>query len=302
MTNIRFNGVMPALITPLNDDSTVRANVVEPMVKWMLNQGIKGFYVLGATGEGGVLSEKERMVMAEATAQAIQDTDAKLILHVGAADVQSAKRLAKHAGQIGADAISSVYPSFFNNYDIEESMNYYHALIDSSGLPMLGYCQSMLQGNDVVPFVKRLMKVEGVIGVKYTFQNYYNLEKIKRINDGDINVMNGPDETLVCGLSMGADGGIGSTYNVMPKKFIDLYEQFTDNNIMEAQKEQLSINKIIDCILSTPLIPTLRVAMEELGFDVGYAAEPARRFTLEERKGIIKSLHEAGWYQDSCSN
>ena len=160
----------------------------------------------------------------------------------------------------------------------------------------------MLQGNDVVPFVKRLMKVEGVIGVKYTFQNYYNLEKIKRINDGDINVMNGPDETLVCGLSMGADGGIGSTYNVMPKKFIDLYEQFTDNNIMEAQKEQLSINKIIDCILSTPLIPTLRVAMEELGFDIGYAAEPARRFTLEERKGIIRSLHEAGWHQDSCSN
>ena len=222
--------------------------------------------------------------MAEATAQAIQDTDAKLILHVGAADVQSAKRLAKHAGQIGADAISSVYPSFFNNYDVEESMNYYHALIDSSGLPMLGYCQSMLQGNDVVPFVKRLMKVEGVIGVKYTFQNYYNLEKIKRINDGDINVMNGPDETLVCGLSMGADGGIGSTYNVMPKKFIDLYEQFTDNNIMEAQKDQLSINKIIDCILSTPLIPTLRVAMEELGFNVGYAAESARRLRLKNAR------------------
>lgn len=291
--NILFKGIMPALITPLNDDATVRAQAVEPMMRWMLSQGVDGFYILGGTGEGGVLAEKERMTMAEATAQALKGADKKLIVHVGAADAQSAVRLARHAAKIGADAISSVYPNFFCRYDVSEALDYYRALVDASGLPMLGYCQALMQGADVPAFVEKLMQIEGVIGVKYTFPNYYQMQRIKTINGGNINVINGPDESLLCGLAMGADGGIGTTYNLMPGRFVKLYERFMNGDVRGAQETQFEINRVIDVLLSTNLIPAVRVALEEMGFDPGFAAMPARRFDAQSRKSLVDALRTA---------
>ena len=78
--HILFKGILPALITPLNDDATIRTQAVEPLMKWMLGKGVEGFYVLGGTGEGGVLAEKERMVMAEASAQVLKGTGKQLIV------------------------------------------------------------------------------------------------------------------------------------------------------------------------------------------------------------------------------
>ena len=292
--NILFKGIMPALITPLNDDSTVRTEAVAPMMKWMMDQGVAGFYVLGATGEGAVLAEQERMRMAEAAADAVNGTGKKLILHVGAADTQSAIRIARHAGQVGADAISSVYPNFFCHYGVEEALDYYRALIDASGLPMLGYCTSMLQGVDVVQFVEKLMKIDGVIGVKYTFPNYYHMHCIKQLNGGNINVINGPDETLLCGLSMGADGGIGSTYNLMADRYVKLYEAVQANDLKKAHEIQVAINKVIAVMLHHGVVPSIRVGLEARGFACGHAAFPGRRYTAEETAQILADYRAAG--------
>lgn len=294
MNNVLFKGILPALVTPLNDDATVRANEVAPMVKWMLSQGVDGFYVLGGTGEGAVLSEKERFLMAEATADALKGAEKKMILHVGAADVQSSLRLARHAAEVGADAISSVYPNFFCRYDMEEAAAYYQALVEASGLPMLCYCTPMIQGADVVTLVDRLMKIDGVIGIKYTFPNYYHLQCIKQLNNGNINVINGPDETLLCGLCMGADGGIGSTYNLMPDWFVKLYKCYAANDLSGAKAVQEKINGVIDVAIRHGVIPAVKLGLEAMGFNVGHAAMPAHRYTEKERMQIIAEYAAAG--------
>lgn len=292
--NILFKGIMPALITPLNDDSTVRVETVAPMMDWMIRQGVDGFYVLGATGEGAALAESERMRMAEAAADTAKKAGKKLILHVGAADAQSAMRLAKHAAHIGADAISSVYPSFFCNYTADEALDYYRALVDAAGIPMLGYCTPMIRGVDVVTFVERLMKIDGVIGVKYTFPNYYDLFCIKHLNGGNINVINGPDETLLAGLSMGADGGIGSTYNLMADRYVSLYQAVQNNDLQSAFAIQEGINRVIAVMLRHGVISSIKLGLEARGFACGHAAFPGRRYSKEERNQILTEFRKAG--------
>lgn len=292
--NILFRGIMPALVTPLNDDATVRCEVVEPMVSWLASQGVDGFYVLGGTGEGGVLSELERMHMAEAAADAIKKCGKKLIMHIGSADTQSAIRLAKHASKIGADAISSVYPSFFCYYDLEEAAGYYDTLTQAAGLPMLGYCSDMIQGQSPLTVVERLMKLDGVIGVKYTFQNYYQLQRIKNLNSGNINVINGPDETLLCGLAMGADGGIGANYSLIPGKFAELYRLAQRNDLQGAMVMQREINRLIGVILRYPMIPAIKCVLEYMGFPVGHAAYPAAHLDEDTKARLLADLRFEG--------
>lgn len=294
--HILFRGIMPALITPLNDNGTIREKSVRPLMDWQSAQGVQGFYVLGATGEGAVLAEKERMRMAEAAADAVKGTGKKLILHIGAPELASAERLAKHAREVGADAVSSVYPNFFCHYSVEEALDYYRRLIDACGLPMLGYCQALMQGADVVSFVDRFMQLDGTIGVKYTFPNYYNMYLIKQLCSGNINVINGPDETLLAGLSMGADGGIGSTYNLMADWYVQLYSAFCANDVSAASALQQKINRVIGVCIRYGVVPSIKLCLNEMGFDVGHAAAPGRRYTEEQRKEIITAFREAGLF------
>ena len=96
MTNKRFSGIMPALLTPIREDGTFLRDAAERMIDYELKSPIKGFYINGATGEGPVLCERTRMDMTEV---AVEKTRGRgwIIDHVGAPDSMSALRLAKHA-------------------------------------------------------------------------------------------------------------------------------------------------------------------------------------------------------------
>lgn len=294
--NVVFEGIYPALVTPLKDDATIHVPAIEGMMRWQLQHGVHGFYVLGGTGEGGVLAESERMLMAEAAVDVVKNANAKVIVQVGAADTKVAVRLARHAGHIKADAISSVYPNFFCQYNVAETADYYQALSNTSGLPVICYLTPSTPSSDIVALVEQLMAVDGVIGIKYTLPNYFTMQQLKRINHGNINILNGPDETLLCGLCMGADGGIGATYNIMPDRFVALYNQYKANDVLSAQKMQHDLNGVIEVVLKYGIISTVKLGLEIAGFDVGYAAFPGRRFNDEERHEIQLALHDAGLF------
>ena len=64
-------------------------------------------------------------------------------------------------------------------------------------------------------------------------------------------VFNGPDEQLICGLAMGAVGGIGGTYGAMPELYIKMREEFLAGNLAKAQQMQNEACRIIYKMCST---------------------------------------------------
>ena len=58
-------------------------------------------------------------------------------------------------------------------------------------------------------------------------------------------VFNGPDEQLVSGLAMGADGGIGGTYAVMPELYLKIKELTDAGKVKEASEIQYVADAII---------------------------------------------------------
>lgn len=292
-----FSGIMPALITPVHEDGSVRENVARQLIEHHISKGVSGFYICGATGEGPVLSEETRKRMAEITVDQVGGR-VKIINHVGACDVQSAIRLARHAQEIGCDAISSVPPTFYYEHGENEIYNYYRALADNCSKPLLVYATGMFKQADIVPMIKRLMTIDTVIGLKFTRYNYYEMHRIVELNDGNINVINGPDEMLLCGLSMGADAGIGSTYNVMPGEFVKLYNAFSSGDFASAQQQQYKINHAIEVILKHGLFAAIKHILTVQGFDVGMPVFPMKRFTPEEKAAFMKDLNEIRFFED----
>ena len=284
---------MPALITPFDKDEKLLSFAAERVIRYEMDQGVDGFYINGATGEGLFLPEDTRKELAE-MAVGICKGKVSIIDHVGAVDPCSAFRLAHHAGQIGCDAISSLVPNYIAQYNVEQILDYYRRLADEASLPVIVYCNSLMQ-DDPVSFMEKAIQIDGVIGIKYTNMNYYNLHRITMLNEGNINVINGPDEMLVCGLLMGADGGIGSTYNVMADRFVKLYKAFMQGDIEGARDIQYGINAVISVILKYGCIPAVKQIMTLMGFDVGNIAYPGKCFSAEETGMLVKDLKDAGF-------
>lgn len=286
--NVKFSGVMSALVSCVDDNGNVLEDSMRRLMRWHLESGLCGFYLTGGTGEGPVLQKETRKRIVEIAADEAKGK-ASLIAHVGAIDLTTAKELARHAADCGMDAISSV-PPFFFKYGEKEIREYYEALSDASGLPVLMYA-SPLSGITITwDMVDRLMDVPNMIGLKWTNYDYFTMHRIKELRGGNINVINGPDECLLCGLSMGADGGIGATYNVMPKLYAKIYSSFRAGDIDTARKTQYKANKLIEILLKFGVVCGIKEILASLGYDCGYQVYPQKRFTEDERKEFFKAV------------
>lgn len=294
--NVKFTGVMSAFVSCIDENEKVNEQAMRKLMQWHLKEGLSGFYLTGGTGEGPVLQKKTRMEIAEIAKDEVKN-GASLIAHVGAIDLTTAVELARHAGQIGLDAISSV-PPFFFEYGEREIADYYKALSDASGLPILMYASPMSGIEITWDMVDRLMDVPNMIGLKWTSYDYFTMHRIKELRGGNINVINGPDECLLCGLAMGADGGIGATYNVMPRLFSQIYNSFRAGDLDTAHAVQYKANKLIAILLKFGVVCGVKDILTMLGYDCGYQVYPQKRFTDEERAAFRAELEGIHYMQE----
>ena len=127
------------------------------------------------------------------------------------------------------------------------------------------------------------------IGIKYTSNDFFMLEQCKT-NFPDKLVYNGFDEMFMAGLAMGADGGIGSTYNFMADKFVKIQRLFKENKIEEAQEIQKEVNKIITILCKIGVMQAEKEVLNQLGFDFGNCRHPFGIPTAEEKELIKKEI------------
>jgi len=292
MNNQKFTGIMPALITPVNGDGSLREDSARGLIDWQLSQGVQGFYVCGATGEGPALPEDTRRRMAEVAVEQAAGRG-RVICHVGAADAQSALRLAAHAHSVGCDAVSSLPPTGYFDYGEDEIFGYYRRLDESTPLPLIVYANAMFRQADITPLMARLMTLPTVIGAKFTRYNFYEMRNV--IELGDVAVINGPDEMLINGLTMGACAGIGSTYNIMPERFAALYNTFMSGDFEAARQTQFGINRIIRVILKYGVLRSVKQSLCMMGFDAGEPVWPGRGLAPEEAAAFRGEMEAAGF-------
>ncbi|MBQ3080723.1 MAG: dihydrodipicolinate synthase family protein [Clostridia bacterium] len=287
-----FKGIIPALVTPIDENGKVLREASKKVIDFEISQGADGFYILGATGEGLVLTEETRKEFAELSVQQVKGR-LPIIDHIADMNLPTAIRLAKHAEAIGCDAIASIPPTYFA-YTEDDIYNYYKTISDAVHIPVMIYYAPAAGVNMTAKFVKRLFEIENITSVKWSKADYYQMVLLKDMTHGEMNIINGPDEMLLCGLSMGADGGIGSTYNFMLPKIKAIYNAFIESNVPLACKCQREVSRIIAALLNWPCIPGVKKLLKHMGCDVGEASYPMYRFTESEEAKLLAAIREAG--------
>ena len=286
-------GVYSALVSPIDQNGNLKKDVLCDLIDWQLAQGLNGFYITGATGEGCQMKKDARMVLVETALRHIAGR-APAVVHIASASFEDAKEFAQQAYAAGAAALSATPPPT-TAYSEEELFEYYKELSSVCDLPFLVYAQKYFQQSSIVSFIDKLMALPNIAGLKYTRSSYYEMNQLTQLGGRNINVINGPDEMLLCGLVMGADGGIGSTYNVMPRQFRQLFDAYQTGDLKSAREIQESVNAVITVILRHGVIPTVKYMLTMLGFDVGEVEKPGKVFSPGEKDAIQQELIAAGY-------
>lgn len=267
----KFKGIFPALLTPFDSRDRVNKEELEKLIKHDLRLGAKGFYVCGSTGEALLMSAQERMEVMEIVRAAAPN--ATCIAHIGTVNERDALALARKARELGYDAVSSM-PPYYYPFTPAEIRDYYFRLADEAGLPLVVYHIPALSGVNLDKGqLAEMLRDERVMGLKYTANDLFMLERIRQAFPDKI-IYNGYDEIILAGLSMGADGGIGSTYNFMADKFVRIRELFMENRMEEARKVQNEANRIIAILCSVGVMQAEKEILCQLGLDFGCCRHP----------------------------
>lgn len=283
----KYKGIFTALLTPFDKSNKVNEKELEKLVKFNLDMGVTGFYVGGSTAEAFLLSTQERKQIMDVVKSAAHD--AVLIAHIGSLNEQEATQLALHAKNMGYDAISSVAP-FYYKFTFEEIKNYYFRLADATQLPMLVYHFPAFSGvNMGINEMGQFLKDDRFLGIKYTSNDFFTMEQCKSKFPDKI-VYNGFDEMFLAGLSMGADGGIGSTYNFMANKFVEIKRLFDEGKTESAQAIQKQANRIITVLCRIGVMQAEKEVLNQLGFDFGVCRHPFGEPTAEQKQLIAKEI------------
>ena len=283
--NQKFKGIFPALLTPFDKNDKVNEKELEKLVRYNVAKGVNGFYVGGSTSEAFLLSTEERKTVLEVVKSCAPEVT--LIAHIGSVNEKEAIELAKHAKSLSYDMVSSVTP-FYYNFSFNEIKDYYFRVADAAELPMLVYHIPAFSGVKMgTAEISTFLADDRFAGIKFTSNDFFTMEQLKTNFPNKI-VYNGYDEMLLSGLSMGADGAIGSTYNFMAETFIQIYNLFNEGKIKEAQEIQKEANRIITVLIKVGVMQGEKEALNQLGFDFGECRPPFHALS-EEEKTLVKN-------------
>ena len=279
-----LKGIYTALLTPFHEDGTINEKELSRLVRHNLNLGADGFYVCGSTAEALMLNVRER----ETIMKIVKETapNAKLIAHIGSVSERDAHLLAACAKDLEYDLISSVAP-FYYKFSFPEIRDYYFRLADKSGMKMLVYHIPVFSGVGMgFEEMASFLKDDRFAGLKYTSNDFFTMERVKEAFPDKL-VLNGYDEMLLSGLAMGADGGIGSTYNFMADKFVLIRKLFGEGKVEQARKVQNEANRIIAVLIKIGVMQAEKEIMNQLGFEFGSCLPPFSKVS-EEGKRLIR--------------
>lgn len=301
----KIEGLINAPFTPFDKDGKINLEPIEAYSKLLINNGIRGVFINGSSGEGYLLTDEERRMLAEKWME-VSPSHFKVIVHVGSTCIKSCKELAVHAQEIGAWGIGSMAPPFPKVGRVEELVKYCEEI--ASGTPRLPfYFYHIPAFNGVyLSMVDFLNAVDGRIpnfaGIKYTYESLYEYNQCRLLKGGKFDMLHGQDETILPCLAMGgAQGGIGGTTNYNGRVLNQIIESWKAGKIDEARELQNFAQEVINviCHYRGNIVGGKRI-MKLIGLDLGENRTPFQNMTQEEELRMRKEL-EAIHFFERCN-
>ena len=293
----KYKGIIPAFYACYDDEGNISKERTKEFVEFLVEKGVKGLYVGGSSGECIYHSVQDRKETLEAVMEASKGR-LTIIAHVACNNTKDSCELARHAESLGVDAIATIPPIYFRLPE-KAIAKYWNTI--SAAAPNTDYVIyniPQLAGVALTPSLfDEMLKNPRVIGVKNSSMPIQDIQMFKRqakMNGRDIVIFNGPDEQFVGGRLIGAEGGIGGTYGVMPEVYVKLDELIRNGEFEKARELQDAANEVTYAMCSgigNMYAVAKAVLKKRAGLELGGVREPL--LNLEESdEAVVEKAYQ----------
>ena len=286
----KYHGVVVPMVTPVKENGTLDTQAVERIIAFFAQAGVSPL-LMGTTGEGNSVSQKDGQLFVETAVKAAQG---RITIYAGLTGNCFAEQLAQAEAytHAGADVIVATLPTYYALTE-EQMENYYRTLASSIKGPLMLYnILATTHMSIPVEVIRRLADHPNIVGLKDSERDLERMAQCIEIAKGR------EDFCYFCGwaaqsahsLELGGDGIVPSTGNFVPEMFQQLYEAAVKGDMATANRLQDETNEIAkiyqkDRTLGQSLT-ALKVMMQTKGLCEPWMLMPLTRLTAEEEKAI----------------
>ena len=241
----KYKGIIPAFYACYDEEGNISPERVQALTKYFVEKGVKGVYVNGSSGECIYQSVEDKKIVLENVMKAAEGK-LTVIAHVACNNTKDSMELAAHAESLGVDAIAAIPPIYFRlpEHAIAKYWNDISSAAPNTDFVIYNIPQLAGVALTMNLFAE-MRKNPNVIGVKNSSMPVQDIQMFKAAAGSDYIIFNGPDEQFMSGRVIGAEGGIGGTYGVMPELFLKIDEYVKAGEMEKAREVQYAANEVI---------------------------------------------------------
>jgi 4-hydroxy-tetrahydrodipicolinate synthase len=216
-----YEGVWPALLTPLNEDLSINIASFVAHSKALLDSGCAGVTPFGTTGEGPSFSVAERIAAIDSLIAAGVPAE-RILVSTSCAALPDVVALTKHAVQAGTFGCLMLPPFFLKGMPDEGIINAYRWVIDQVADPKLQivlYHIPQIAGLGLSKHVVHTLLSqypETIIGIKDSSGNRQGSLAFAKSFMPPLQVWVGNEPDLQTMAAIGSTGAVSGVANVMP--------------------------------------------------------------------------------------
>lgn len=291
----KYEGIVAAPFTPMDKAGNINYDIIRPYYGFLEKNGVTGAFINGSTGEGASLTQKEKKLQAEKWAECYKSGGRVRIINlVGGTSYRECIENAIFSYEIGVSAIAIVAPYYYKPADAGQLADFCTKIGESvPEMPVYFYHIPFLTGVNI-PVISFLEKISGSLpnfaGIKYTHEDFMDFQDCLSYRNKTYDLLWGSDECLLPALSIGCQGGVGSTYNYAAPLYLDLIRAFNSGNLDEAQHLQLLSIKMVSLLGKYGGIATGKAFMKYVGLDCGEFRSPVKNMSHVLYSEFVKDV------------
>ena len=294
----KIKGIIPPMVTPLIDNSTIDYEGAYRIADRMIDAGVAGIFILGTTGESQSLAMRLRYEYVERIC-AYVGTRVPVLVGITETSLEDSLSLARHAAGCGATAVVSAPPYYFPANQSELTV-WYTALADACPLPVYLYnMPSKVKVFLEIPTVLALSRHPNIVGLKDSSNNHEYLRELIGIFRGsDFATYMGPEEYTSEMVLLGCDGGVNGGANLFPELFVQSYNAAASGNERLAREYNDRILYLsrslygLDPDSDASFLRGLKCALGLQGLCSPYVAYPYRQYEGELKEKAAAALRD----------
>ncbi|MFT3827994.1 MAG: dihydrodipicolinate synthase family protein [Chitinophagaceae bacterium] len=292
MSTMKWQGVLPAMLTPFTENDTIDFSMFEKNVKAQIAAGSEGLILAGSLGEVSTLEYDEKIELLKFAVATVKGS-VPVVMNIAEQSTKVAVKLAQDAEKNGANGLM-VLPPMRYKADDGETVEYFKTVAANTSLPVMIYNNPVDYKIEVtLDMFESLAQSPNIVAVKESTRDVTNVTRMRNRFADRFSILCGVDTLFMEEVMLGADGIVGGLVDAFPAETVAIFKLTQAGRIKEALAIYRWFLPLLELDIHPKLVQYIKLAAAQTGLSTEYVRAPRKQITGAEREKVMAVINKA---------